>query len=194
MPAHSKAEITQMLVAWSQGNAAAFEKLAPLVSDELHRLARRYMARERLGHTLQTTALVNEAYVRLIDGTRVDWQNRTHFFAVSAQVMRRILVDFARSHQNLKHGGNARQITFDEAAVISAEPDANLIALDQALNALSALDPRQSEVVELRFFGGLTLEEIAETLKISVATVRRDWTMARAWLRRELSRRNSNDS
>jgi RNA polymerase sigma-70 factor (ECF subfamily) len=191
MPAHSKAEITQMLVAWSQGNAAAFEKLAPLVSDELHRLARRYMARERLGHTLQTTALVNEAYVRLIDGTRVDWQNRTHFFAVSAQVMRRILVDFARSHQNLKHGGNARQITFDEAAVISAEPDANLIALDQALNALSALDPRQSQVVELRFFGGLSLEETAEALKTSVGTVRRDWTLARAWLRRELKRRDN---
>jgi RNA polymerase sigma factor (TIGR02999 family) len=180
-----------MLVAWSQGNAAAFEKLAPLVSDELHRLARRYMARERLGHTLQTTALVNEAYVRLIDGTRVDWQNRTHFFAVSAQVMRRILVDFARSHQNLKHGGNARQITFDEAAVISAEPDANLIALDQALNALSALDPRQSQVVELRFFGGLSLEETAEALKTSVGTVRRDWTLARAWLRRELKRRDN---
>jgi RNA polymerase sigma factor (TIGR02999 family) len=194
MPAHSKAAITQMLVAWSQGDAAAFEQLAPLVSTELHRLAKRYMARERRDHTLQTTALINETYLRLIDGAKVDWQNRAHFFAVSAQVMRRILVDFARSHQNLKHGGNIRQITLDEAAVVSSEPDANLIAIDQALNALSALDPRQSQVVELRFFGGLSLEETAEALKTSVATVRRDWTLARAWLRRELSRRNSNDS
>jgi RNA polymerase sigma factor (TIGR02999 family) len=183
-----------MLVAWSQGDQAAFEKLVPLVSAELHRLAKRYMSRERPGHTLQTTALINEAYLRLIDGAQVDWQNRTHFFAVSAQVMRRILVDFARSHQNLKRGGNARLITLDEAVPVSPEVDANLVAIDEALNALAEVDPRQSKVVELRFFGGLSLEETAETLKISVATVRRDWTMARAWLRRELSRRNSNDS
>ena len=181
-----------MLVAWSQGDKAAFERLVPLVSAELHRLAKRYMARERPGHTLQTTALINEAYLRLIDGAQVDWQNRTHFFAVSAQVMRRILVDFARSHQNLKRGGNTYQITLDEAAVaVSSEPDVNLVAIDEALNTLSALDPRQSQVVELRFFGGLSLEETAEALKTSVATVRRDWTLARAWLRRELSRRNS---
>src|SRR5262249_42451332 len=155
MPAHSKTEITQMLVAWSQGDKAAVERLVPLVSAELHRLAKRYMARERPGHTLQTTALINEAYLRLIEGAQGDWQNRTHFFAVSAQVMRRILVDFARSHQNLKHGGNAHQITLDEAVVaVSPDPDVNLVAIDQALNALSALDPRQSQVVELRFFGG----------------------------------------
>src|SRR5262245_1411696 len=191
MPAHSKAQITQMLVAWSQGDKTAFDELAPLVSAELHRMAKRYMARERRGHTLQTTALINEAYLRLIDGAKVDWQNRAHFFAVSAQVMRRILVDFARSHQNLKHGGKRHQITLDDAAVVSAEPDANLVAIDQALTALAELDPRQSQVVELRFFGGLSLEETGEALNTSVATVRRDWTLARAWLRRELNRRNN---
>jgi len=179
-----------MLVAWSQGDQAALERLVPLVSAELHRVAKRYMARERPGHTLQTTALINEAYLRLIDGARVDWQNRTHFFAVSAQVMRRILVDFARSHQNLKRGGNSRQITFDEVMAVPSEPDANLVAIDQALTALTALDPRQGQVVELRFFGGLSLEETATAMKISVATVRREWTLARAWLRRELNRQN----
>jgi RNA polymerase sigma factor (TIGR02999 family) len=181
-------EITQMLVAWSNGDPSAFEKLAPLVSQELHRLAKRYMARERPGHTLQATALVNEAYLRLIDASHVQWQNRAHFFAVSAQVMRHILVDFARSHQNLKHGGDARQVTLDEALVISPEPDSNLVAIDDALKTLAELDPRQSQVVELRFFGGLSLEETAEVLKVSVGTVRRDWTLARAWLHRELSR------
>ena len=195
MAVHSRAEITQMLVAWSHGDKAAFEKLVPLVSVELHRLAKLYMSRERPGHTLQTTALIHEAYLRLIDGAQVGWQDRTHFFAVSAQVMRRILVDFARSHQTLKHGGNLCRITIDEAAAgVSQEPDANVVAIDQALDALSALDPRQSQVVELRFFGGLSLEETAEALKTSVATVRRDWTLARAWLRRELSRRNGHDS
>jgi RNA polymerase sigma factor (TIGR02999 family) len=194
MPSNSKAQITQMLVAWSQGDKTALEELAPLVSAELHRLARRYMARERRGHTLQTTALINEAYLRLIDGARVDWQNRAHFFAVSAQVMRRILVDFARSHQTLKHGGDCRQIRLDEVAVISAKPDGDLVAIDHALNALTALDPRQGQVVELRFFGGLSLEETAKALRTSVGTVRRDWTLARAWLRRELTRQKSNES
>jgi RNA polymerase sigma factor (TIGR02999 family) len=195
MAEHSRAEITQMLVAWSHGDKAAFEKLVPLVSVELHRLAKRYMSRERPGHTLQTTALIHEAYLRLIDGAQVGWQDRTHFFAVSAQVMRRILVDFARSHQTLKHGGTICRITMDEAeAGVSQESDANVVAIDQALDALSTLDSRQSQVVELRFFGGLSLEETAEALKTSVATVRRDWTLARAWLRRELSRRNGYDS
>ena len=195
MPVHSKAEITQMLVAWSQGDNGALEKLVPLVSAELHRVAKRYMARERPGHTLQTTALIHEAYLRLIDGAQVDWQNRTHFFAVSAQMMRRILVDFARNYRTLRHGGGACRITLDEGvAGVWQGPDANLLAIDEALNALSALDPRQSQVVELRFFGGLSLEETAEALKTSVATVRRDWTLARAWLRRELSRQNSHES
>jgi RNA polymerase sigma factor (TIGR02999 family) len=145
----SRREITQILVAWSDGDQAAFDKLTPLVSRELYRLAKRYMARERPGHLLQATALVNEAYLRLIDANQVKWQNRAHFFAVSARVMRRILVDFARSHQNLRRG-HARQITFDEAVVVSPEPDANLAAIDKALNALAALHERQSQVVELR--------------------------------------------
>lgn len=190
MTTPSRRDITQILVAWSNGDQAAFEKLAPLVSRELHGLAKRYMARERPGHTLQATALVNEAYLRLIDANQVKWQNRAHFFAVSARVMRRILVDFARSHQNLRHGGQAPQITLDEAVVVSPEPDANLAAIDEALNALEALHQRQSQVVELRFFGGLSLEETAEVLKTSVGTVRRDWTLTRAWLHRELSRGN----
>jgi RNA polymerase sigma factor (TIGR02999 family) len=152
------------------------------------------MARERRGHTLQTTALINETYLRLIDGAKVDWQNRAHFFAISARVMRRILVDFARSHENQKHGGDAQKIALDEAAIVSAEPDSNLVEVDEALNALAMLDRRQSQVVELRFFGGLSLEETAEALKTSVGTVRRDWTLARAWLHRELSRRRDDES
>jgi RNA polymerase sigma factor (TIGR02999 family) len=187
MTTPSTPEITQLLVAWSNGDQAAFEKLTPLVADELHRLAKRYMGREGPGHLLQTTALVNEAYLRLIDASQVQWQNRAHFFAVSAQVMRHILVDFARSHHYLKHGGEARQVSLDEALVVSPEPDANLIALDEALQTLATLSPRQSQVVELRFFGGLSLEETAEVLKVSVITVRRDWEFAKAWLHRELS-------
>jgi RNA polymerase sigma factor (TIGR02999 family) len=189
MTTPSTPEITQMLVAWSKGDQDALEKLAAVVSKELHRLARRYMARERQGHTLTPTALVNEAYVRLIDASQVQWQNRAHFFAVSAQVMRRILVDYARSRQNLKRGGQARHITLDENWLAGAEPDANLVAIDEALTALAAIDPRQSQVVELRFFGGLSHEETAEVLNTSVATVRREWTMARAWLHRELNER-----
>jgi len=189
----STPEITQLLVAWSDGDQAAFEKLTPLVAGELHRLAKRYMGREGPGHLLQTTALVNEAYLRLIDASQVQWQNRAHFFAVSAQIMRRILVDFARSHHNLKHGGAAHQVSLDEASVVSPDPDANLVALDDALQALATLNPRQSQVVELRFFGGLNLEETAEVLKVSVITVRRDWEFAKAWLHRELSKNSSDE-
>jgi len=188
MAAASKKPITELLVAWSDGDQAALEKLTPLVYDELHRLAHRYMGQERPGHMLQTSALVNEAYVRLIDWKNVRWQNRAHFFGVSAQLMRRILVDFARSRGYAKRGGAARQVTLDEAAGVPAQSGADLVALDQALNDLAKLDERQSKVVEMRFFGGLKLEEIAEVLKVSVGTVRRDWSMARAWLHKELSR------
>jgi len=188
MAAASKKPITELLVAWSDGDQAALEKLTPLVYDELHRLAHRYMGQERPGHMLQTSALVNEAYVRLIDWKNVRWQNRAHFFGVSAQLMRRILVDFARSRGYAKRGGAARQVTLDEAAGVPAQSGADLVALDQALNDLARLDERQSRVVEMRFFGGLKLEEIAEVLKVSVGTVRRDWSMARAWLHKELSR------
>ena len=181
------AEVTGLLVAWSDGDQAALEKLMPLVYAELHRLARRYMRREHAGHTLQTSALVNEAYLRLIDARGVHWQNRTHFFAVSAQIMRRILVDFARAKQNLKRGAGARQITLDEALIVSSESGSDLLALDEALETLAMLDPRQSRVVELRYFGGLSEEEVAEVLKVSPRTVRHDWSLARAWLYRELS-------
>lgn len=188
MPAPSTKGITQLLVAWSGGDEAALEELTPLVYAELHRLARHYMSRERSGHVLQTSALVNEAYLRLIDWKSVRWQNRAHFFAVSAQLMRRILVDFARSHAYAKRGGGARPVPLEEVAVVSRERGADLVALDEALIALSALSPRQSEVVELRFFGGLSIEEIAEVLGVSPGTVRRDWSLARAWLHRELAR------
>lgn len=160
----------------------------PLVYDELRRLAHRYLAGERPGHTLQTTALVNEAYLRLIDSSRVRWQNRAHFFGVSAQLMRRILVDFARSRHKLKRGGGAVQVSLDEAAIISHEPSADLIALDEALKALADFDERKSKVVELRFFGGLTVEETAEVLQVSTDTVMRDWSLAKVWLLRELKK------
>lgn len=188
MTAPSQKRITELLVAWGNGDQASLEKLTPLVYSELHRLARRYMGRERPGHTLQTSALVNEAYIRLIDWKSVQWQNRAHFFAVSAQLMRRILVDFARSRDYAKRGGGARQVSLDDAAVVPTGRGADLVALDEALNTLATLDARQSRVVELRFFGGLKLEEIAEVLKVSVGTVRRDWSLARAWLHRELDK------
>lgn len=180
-------EITRLLVAWGQGDQTALERLMPLVYEELRRLARRHMNRQRPGHTLQTTALVNEAYLRLIDASQVQWQNRAHFFAVSAQLMRRILVDFARSRKSLKRGGEARQVTLDDSLEVLSERGADLIALDDALNTLGAMNPRQSQIVELRYFGGLSEEEIAEALKISPRTVRREWSLARAWLYRELS-------
>ena len=188
----SQKQITEMLVDWGNGDEAALEKLAPLVYDQLHRLARRYMGRERPGHTLQTSALVNEAFIRLIDWKNVEWQNRAHFFGVSAQIMRRILVDFARSRDYAKRGGGVRNVSLDEAALISSDRRTDLVALDEALNTLAELDARQSRVVELRFFGGLSLEETAEVLKVSVGTVRRDWSLSRAWLHRELSRTSAN--
>ena len=183
----SQKQITELLVAWGKGDQAALEKLTPLVYNELHRLASRYMGRERRDHTLQTSALVNEAYLRLIDWKSVQWQNRAHFFAVSAQFMRRILVDFARARDYAKRGGGARKVSLDEAALLPAERGADLVALDEALKELERLDARQSRVVELRFFGGLSHEEVAEVLNVSVGTVRRDWSLARAWLHRQLS-------
>ncbi|HEV8483791.1 MAG TPA: sigma-70 family RNA polymerase sigma factor [Blastocatellia bacterium] len=179
--------ITELLVAWSNGDESALERLTPLVYDELHRLAHRHMNRERPGHMLQTTALVNEAYMRLVDSGRVRWHDRAHFFAVSAQLMRRILVDVARSRNYLKRGGNAVQVSLDEALLVSPERDLDLVALDVALNALAAIDERKSRVIELRFFGGLNIEETAEVLKVSPDTVMRDWRLAKVWLLRELN-------
>jgi RNA polymerase sigma factor (TIGR02999 family) len=179
-------EVTQLLQAWSAGEQGALDRLAPLVYRELHRLAQCYMAQERPGHTLQATALVNEAYLRLVDVKQVSWQNRAHFFGVSAQLMRRILVDFARSRRSLRRGGDAQAIQLDEALVVSPEPGADLVALDDALQALAAMDPRRGRVVELRFFGGLSVAETAEVLKVSAETVMHDWKLAKAWLLREL--------
>lgn len=180
--------VTQLLVAWSQGEQAALEKLVPLIYAELRRIAHRYMYRERPGHTLQTTALVNEAYLRLIDAKQVRWQDRAHFFAVSAQLMRRILVDFARSRRYLKRGGGVQKISFNEALVASPETGRDLVALNDAMIALARTDARKSQVVELRFFGGLSVKETAEVLKVSPDTVLRDWSLAKAWLSREMQR------
>jgi RNA polymerase sigma factor (TIGR02999 family) len=179
--------ITQLLIAWGNGNQAAMDNLAPLVHKELCRVAARHMAGERPGHILQTTALVNEAYLRLIDWKNVQWQNRAHFFGLAAQIMRRILVDHARTRKSAKRGGDALQVTLSEAAGVAMKRTSDMVALDDALKSLESLDPRQSKVVELRFFGGLSLEETAEALRVSVATVRRDWSLAQAWLYRELS-------
>jgi RNA polymerase sigma factor (TIGR02999 family) len=186
MRTHSPKEITQLLVAWSDGDEAALAELTPLVYDELHRLAHHYMLHERAGHTLQTTALVNEAYLRLIEWKQVRWQNRSHFFAISAQLMRRILVDFARMRGYQKRGGGAIAVTLDDSVLASAEKGTDLVALDEALVALAELNERQAKVVELRFFGGLSNDETAEVLKVSQGTVRRDWSLASAWLHREL--------
>jgi RNA polymerase sigma-70 factor (ECF subfamily) len=180
-------EVTQLLLDWSQGNQAALDRLMPLVDRELHRLAHHYMRRENPGHTLQTTGLVNEAYLKLIDQRHVHWKNRAHFFALSAQLMRRILVDHARKRNYEKRGGGARKISFDEALFISQERGSDLIALDEALNKLAAIDPRKSKIVELRFFGGLSVEETAEALAVSAVTVMREWRMAKAWLYNSLS-------
>lgn len=177
---------TELLLAWGRGEAGVFDRLVPLVHDELRRLAKRYMARERPDHTLQATALVNEAYIRLMDLNRIRWQDRAHFFAMSARVMRRILVDFARARRNDKRGGKAARVSLDEALLVSKEAGQDLVALDEALTALAVVHPRKSEVVELRFFGGLSLEETAEALHISVDTVKRDWRFAKLWLLREL--------
>ena len=180
-------ELTQLLARWSDGDPDALDKLTPLVYQELRRLAHRYMSRERPGHALQTTALVNEAYLRLIDWKNVRWENRAHFFAVSAQMMRHILVDFARNHPGTKGEGGMHQVSLDEAAVVPQGRGTNLVALDDALKSLAAVDPRKSRIVELRFFGGLSVEETAEVLKISPRTVMREWNKAKAWLYREIS-------
>jgi RNA polymerase sigma-70 factor (ECF subfamily) len=179
-------DVSTLLRAWSDGDQSALERLTPVVYDELHRLARRYMKGERSGHSLQTTALVNEAYMRLVDYERMQWQNRAHFFAVSAQLMRRILVEHARRH-NLKRGGGVPHVSLDEASMVDGDPDADLVALDDAMNGLARIDPRKVQVVEMRFFGGLSVEETAEVLKVSPVTVKRDWRAARAWLYRELT-------
>jgi len=183
-PAH---DVTQLLQAWSEGEERALDKLMPLVYRELHRLAQRYMAHERPGHTLQTTALVNESYLRLVDAGKVNFQNRAHFFAVSAQLMRRILVEFARRHGSQKRGGEVQRVSLEESVVVYGERGADLVALDDALQALAAIDPRRSRVVELRFFGGLSVEETAEVLGVSPETVMHDWKLAKAWLLRAMS-------
>jgi RNA polymerase sigma factor (TIGR02999 family) len=178
-------EVTQLLRAWSEGDRSALDRLTPIVYQELHRLARRYMKRERPDHSLQTTALVNEAYMRLVDYKSVEWQDRAHFFAVSAQVMRHILVDHGRKH-NLKRGAGVPHISLDETVLVG-DRGADLVALDDAMNALARLDPRKVRVVEMRFFGGLSVEETAEVLKVSSITVMRDWNTAKAWLYREMT-------
>jgi RNA polymerase sigma factor (TIGR02999 family) len=180
-------EITQLLKAWSGGDLAALDELTPLCYQELRRLAQRHMRRERMGHTLQTSALVNEAFLRLTDWENVEWQNRAQFFAMAARIMRNVLVDFARARRQAKRGGDVPRVSLATAAHIAQSRSADIIALDEALGALATLSERQSRVVELRFFGGLTIEEIAEVLKVSTGTVRRDWSLARAWLYRELS-------
>jgi RNA polymerase sigma factor (TIGR02999 family) len=180
-------EVTRLLKAWTAGDERALEKLTPMVYDQLHRVAQRCMAGERPGHTLQTTALVNEVYLRLVDCGKVNWQDRAHFFAVSAQLMRRILIDFARSRGYQKRGGGLAQVSLDEAATVCSEPDPNLVELDAALKSLAEVDARRSKVVELKFFGGLSTDETAEVLRVSSETVVRVWRLAKVWLLREMS-------
>ncbi|MBA2526309.1 MAG: sigma-70 family RNA polymerase sigma factor [Pyrinomonadaceae bacterium] len=187
----SRKDVTDLLIDWSKGDQEALNKLMPLVYDELHRLASRYLRHERPGHTLQTTALVHEAYLKLVDQKKTDWQNRVQFFAAAAQVMRHILVDYARSHRALKRGGDYCRLSLDEAVMSSEEKDPDLLSLNEALNGLAAIDPQQSRVVELRVFGGLTVEDTAEALGISPRTVKREWSMAKAWLHRQI--RNNAD-
>jgi RNA polymerase sigma-70 factor (ECF subfamily) len=179
-------EVSGLLRAWSDGNRDALDRLTPIVYGELHRLAQHYMKRERPGHSLQTTALVNEAYMRLVDYKGMQWQNRAHFFAVSAQAMRRILVEHARRH-NLKRGGRVQHVALEETAIVGGDQTADLVSLDDAMNALAQFDARKAQVVEMRFFGGLSVEETAEVLKVSPVTVMRDWSTAKAWLYRELA-------
>jgi RNA polymerase sigma-70 factor (ECF subfamily) len=178
-------DVSTLLRAWREGDQSALDKLTPIVYDELRRLAGQYLSRERAGHSLQATALVNEAYLRLVDYKRMRWENRAHFFAVSAQLMRRILVDHARRH-NLKRGGGVQHIALEDTAVVGGGRAENLVVLDDAMQALARIDPRKAHVVELRFFGGLSVEETAEVLKVSPVTVTRDWNTARAWLLREV--------
>lgn len=184
--ARPRGEVSQLLRAWSQGDRNALDQLMPIVYHELRRLARRYMKSERAAHSLQTTALVNEAYLRLVNYKRMRWQDRAHFFAISAQAMRRILVEYARRH-NLKRGAGVQHVSLEEGSQILGRPDAELVALDGAMNALAQFDQRKMQVVELRFFGGLSVEETAEVLKVSPITVMRDWSAAKTWLYRELS-------
>ena len=186
-PSPLQEEVTQLLKDWSGGDEGALGKLIPLVQPELHRLAHHYMSRERAGHTLQTTALLNEAYLQLVDDPKRNWQNRTHFMAAAAQLMRRVIVDYAREHRSLKRGGGALKVSLDEAALVTEKQSEELLALDEALERLEVQDPRKSQIVELRYFGGLTVEETAEFLKLSHRTVKREWRMAKAWLYRALS-------
>jgi RNA polymerase sigma factor (TIGR02999 family) len=187
MAAPAKQDVTQLLKAWSSGEQEALDQLIPLVYHELHRLAHRYMGRERGAHTLQSTALVHEAYERLIHLKDVSWQNRAHFFAVSAQVMRRILVDYARARRYSKRGGEWRQVPLNEAVALFRDRQTDIVALDDALKTLAGIDARKSQVVEMRFFGGLSIKEVAEVLSVSEETILRDWRLAKVWLLRELS-------
>ena len=184
----SSQDVTELLLEWQRGDREALDRLTPLVYDELRRIAHRYVQRERAGHTLETTALVNEAYLRLVGQQKIEWQNRAHFFAVTARVMRHVLIDHARQRRYAKRGGEAHQVALDEAATLSDERAAELVALDEALDELAKLDPRKGRVVELRYFGGLGLEETAQVLEVSPMTVRRDWRAAKAWLYRALRR------
>jgi RNA polymerase sigma-70 factor (ECF subfamily) len=181
-------DVTELLMAWRDGDEDALSRLTPLVYDEIRRLAAAHMRREKAGHTLQTSALVNEAYIRLVDSSRVRWQNRAHFLAVASQLMRRILVDFARTRRYQKRGGDWHQVTLDDGLGVTTRLDSDLVALDEALQELAKLDPRKARVIELRFFGGLSLEETSEALQVSTDTVGRDWRAAKAWLTRELKR------
>ena len=187
-------EVTGLLQAWSSGDEQALKELVPLVYDQLHRLAQRYMAAEQSGHPLQTTALVHEVYLRLVDVKSVDWQNRTHFYALSARLMRRILVDFARTRNYQKRGAQFAHIQLEEAATVSAAVGSELVAVDEALKQLATVDARKSDVVEMRFFGGLTVEEIGAALGVSPETVARDWKLAKAWLLRELSHEDRHEA
>ena len=186
-PVHADRDITQLLRDWGRGEASAMDRLMPVVYNELRRIARNFMRRQNPGHTLQTTALVNEAYLNLVGSSRVNWQSRTHFFAIAAQLMRRVMVDSARRKKSRKRGGEFLRVTLDDGAEIPAENNTDLVALDEALTRLAALDPRHARIVELRYFGGLTEEQIAAALGVSERTVRRDWVLARSWLFRELT-------
>ena len=194
MTKSSPREVTRLLLAWSDGDRAALEQLVPVVQPELRRLARQYMGRQQPGHTLQATALINEVYVRLMEWPDLRWQDRAHFFGLSAQLMRRTLVDHARRHNAGKRGGGAVLVSLDEAAVVSPERSADLVAIDDALTRLAAFDPRRSQIVELRFFGGLSVEETAEVLKCSPRTVKREWSLARSWLYCELTGKQPPDA
>jgi RNA polymerase sigma factor (TIGR02999 family) len=188
MNPNSGTDVTHLLLAWAQGHGEAMEKLLPIVHEELHRLAHRHMQRESPGHILQTTALINEVYLRLVDAREQRWQNKTHFYGICAHLMRQILVDYARSRNRLKRGGHAAQVPLEDAIELTSERPTDLVALDDALNALADVDSRKSRVVELRFFGGLSVGETAELLSVSPETVMRDWSWAKAWLYRELER------